>query len=281
MPSEKTSILFVDDDPSLLASLRRLFHRFSENWEMGFCSSAEEALNRLENQHTDVVVSDIRMPDMDGAELMRAVAQNYPRVIRFIMSGQAEKAKVLELVEVTHQYFTKPCNPNKLFDAVSGIMAKRQQIDCDQLSDQLTGLAWIPIGDQSYADLKAELAETEPNINRVVEIVRGDVGLGMKVLQLFSTSFFGSPQPGCDLSLACRTLGVDLLGSVFLGPHQQQVTSSHVNDEFYVRVTDHWHVLQQKQNPAAQSSGGKGEAVFDYLMSLWGVHESSLTQQQA
>lgn len=277
---EKTSILFVDDDPSLLASLRRLLHRFRSDWQIEFCLSAKEALLHLEQKHVDVVVSDIRMPDMDGTELMQAVARNHPRVIRFILSGQAEKKTLLKLVDVVHQYFAKPCNPNKLFDAVSTIMTKRQDINCIGVASQLPGLASLPIVHQSYEELKSELAATEPDINQIVNIVRGDVGLAMKVLQLVSTSFFGTPQPGCGISLACRTLGIDLLHSVLikagtiasLDPDQQEASPI---CELHQRLTNYWQMLQQSQDSTIKTDDDSA-AMFDYLTSLWGVHDSSI-----
>jgi len=222
MPLEKTSILFVDDDSSLLASLRRLLHRFGDDWQMEFCSSAQEALRHLQENRVDVVVSDIRMPKMDGTELMQLIAQNHPAVIRFILSGQAEKETILKLVDDVHQYFAKPCNPSR--------------------------------------------------------IIRSDAGMGMKVLKLVSTSFFGAPQPGCDISLACRTLGIDLLRSVLIkapttpsiSPARQEAGAP--TPELYQRLTNHWQVLQHSEDLTIDPDGNT--TAFDYLASLWGVHDS-------
>ena len=129
---------------------------------MEFCSSAKEALHHLEEKHVDVVVSDIRMPNMGGTELMQAVVRNHQGVIRFILSGQAEKETILKLVDDVHQYFAKPCNPNKLFEAVSAIMTKRQQINDIEIVNQLTGLSSIPIAHQSYEDLKLNWKDPIP-----------------------------------------------------------------------------------------------------------------------
>ena len=118
MKSEKTTILFVDDDPALLAALRRLLHRFHKQWNIEFFQRSTDAVTCLENCTADVIVSDIRMPDMDGIELMQLVAERFPGVVRFILSGQAEVEKVIPLTGVVHQYFSKPCNPSRLFDAI-------------------------------------------------------------------------------------------------------------------------------------------------------------------
>ena len=281
MHPEKNSIVFVDDDSSLRASLRRLLHRFRADWQMEFCSSGEETIRHLEQNHVDVVVSDIRMPNMDGTELMRAVAQNHPDVIRFILSGQAEKETILKLVDDVHQYFAKPCKPSKLFDAVSTIMTKRQKINCTEIANQLTSIGSIPIASQSYEELQVELERTEPDMNQIIRAVRSDVGLGMKVLKLVSTSFFGAPQPGCDISLACRTLGIDLLRSVLLkaptaeSTHSQRQEAATQTCELYQRLTDGWQVLQHWEDLAKEADDNT-TAALDYLASLWGVHDSSV-----
>ena len=266
----------------MLASLRRSLHRFRHDWQMEFCSSAKEALHHLEEKQVDVVVSDIRMPNMDGTELMQAVARNHQGVIRFILSGQAEKETILKLVDDVHQYFAKPCNPNKLFEAVSAIMTKRQQINDVEIVNQLTGLASIPIAHQSYEDLKVELERAESDMNRIIKIVRGDVGLGMKVLQLVSTSFFGTPRPGCSISLACRTLGIDLLHSVLIkagttpstDPKQQKAAPP--VRQLHQHLTNHWQQLQHSQDMTT-CVDAKTAVIFDYLSSLWGVHDSSIS----
>ena len=126
MDPEKTSIVFVDDDSSLLASLRRSLHRFRHDWQMEFCPSAKEALHHLEEKQVDVVVSDIRMPNMDGTELMQAVARNHQGVIRFILSGQAEKETILKLVDDVHQYFAKLGRGKQL--PVAGSLERREHL---------------------------------------------------------------------------------------------------------------------------------------------------------
>ena len=250
---------------------------------MEFSSSAKETLHHLEEKHVDVVVSDIRMPNMGGTELMQAVARNHQGVIRFILSGQAEKETILKLVDDVHQDFAKPCNPNKLFEAVSAIMTKRQQINDIEIVNQLTGLASIPIAHQSNEDLKVELERSESDMNRIIKIVRADVGLGMKVLQLVSNSFFGTPRPGCSISLACRTLGIDLLHSVLIkagttpstDPKQQEAASPVC--ELHQHLTNHWQLLQHSQD-STTCVDAKTAVIFDYLSSLWGVHDSSISQ---
>ena len=85
METPKT-ILFVDDDQAMLNSLRRAF--LDEPYETLFSTSGHEALETLQGQQIDIVVSDMNMPGMGGQELLNTIQEQYPQVIRILFSGQ-------------------------------------------------------------------------------------------------------------------------------------------------------------------------------------------------
>ena len=75
----KRRILFVDDEPMVLKGLQRTLRKMRNDWEMAFASSSKEALDILEAEPYDVIVSDLRMPDMDGAQLLAEVKSRHRR----------------------------------------------------------------------------------------------------------------------------------------------------------------------------------------------------------
>ena len=83
-------ILFVDDEPRVLEGLRRMLHSLRNDWEMKFVASGAEALQCLAATPFDVLVTDVRMPEMSGVELLQEVIQQYPEVIRIVLSGTAD-----------------------------------------------------------------------------------------------------------------------------------------------------------------------------------------------
>ena len=81
------NILFVDDEENILAGVRRLLHAERDHWDMHFASSGKAALKEFDLRSFDVVVSDLRMPEMDGAELLTLLAQRQCRAQIILMSG--------------------------------------------------------------------------------------------------------------------------------------------------------------------------------------------------
>src|SRR5579883_1288451 len=107
-------ILFVDDEPKVLEALERLLRPQRREWEMAFAASGPEALQLLASRPFDVIVTDMRMPEMDGAQLLEEVQKRYPEVVRLVLSGYFEMEMAIRAVPVAHQYLAKPCDPEKL-----------------------------------------------------------------------------------------------------------------------------------------------------------------------
>jgi EAL domain-containing protein (putative c-di-GMP-specific phosphodiesterase class I)/DNA-binding response OmpR family regulator len=89
-------ILLVDDEPAILKSLRRLLR--SEDFEILVANGAAEALQILAEVDVQVMLTDYKMPDMNGAELIQVVRQEYPHIISLILSGQADLDQVIRLL---------------------------------------------------------------------------------------------------------------------------------------------------------------------------------------
>jgi DNA-binding NtrC family response regulator len=116
-------ILVVDDDADLLTSLRVVFGRERPRWDMTFVTSGGAALAELRRQPCDVVVSDLGIPDMDGAALLEAVRAEFPATIRIVMSGTAD-AEVLERAwRRSHVMVNKSAQHQILRDAIARAVA--------------------------------------------------------------------------------------------------------------------------------------------------------------
>ena len=114
----KKRILFVDDEPLILEAMQRMLSHMRRDWEMRFANSGEEALRMLEESPADVVVSDMRMPHMNGAEFLNEVMRRHPRTVRFILSGFSDMELIIQCVGGTHQFLAKPCDSETVRNVV-------------------------------------------------------------------------------------------------------------------------------------------------------------------
>ena len=122
-------ILFVDDEIRVLSGLRRqLFARRGE-WDMAFAESGPAALDDLARRPADAIVSDMRMPGMDGAQLLARVAQEHPRTARLVLSGHADPDRVQVARSCAHRYLHKPCPPETLQAEVARALTVRESLD--------------------------------------------------------------------------------------------------------------------------------------------------------
>ena len=107
-------LLLVDDDPSILAALRRVFQR--ENYELLFAQSAKEALSLLENSPVELVVSDFKMPGMNGGELLGHVRELWPETLRIMLTGYANTEVVMGSMKegAVYRFNLKPWDDDDL-----------------------------------------------------------------------------------------------------------------------------------------------------------------------
>lgn len=120
--SERKRILFVDDDPAVLAALSNVLHRERYRWDMVFAAGGEAALAELDKGRFDAVVSDLRMPDLSGDLLLEIVRRDSPDTVRIILSG-SECAPALANVDAL---LAKPCSARQLREALDRLMARRR-----------------------------------------------------------------------------------------------------------------------------------------------------------
>jgi CheY-like chemotaxis protein len=108
------NILFLDDEKSILSSLRRVFMK--EPYTFFFASSADEAIQIIKQTEMSVIVSDMRMPEVDGITFLRNAVQIAPDSVRMLLSAYADIQSVMKAVNEGHiwRYITKPWDDNDL-----------------------------------------------------------------------------------------------------------------------------------------------------------------------
>jgi len=129
------AILFVDDETNVLKALRRLFH--NEPYEIYLASSGAEGLEILQRNIVDLVISDMRMPEMNGAEFLTQVFMQWPDTIRILLTGYADFQSTIDAVNKgrIYNYCNKPWIDEELKLLVhNALEQKRLREERDRLS---------------------------------------------------------------------------------------------------------------------------------------------------
>lgn len=212
----KTRILFVDDEPRVLQGLNRMLYGLRNEFEMEFVDSGEKALEVLSQKPFDVIVTDMRMPGMNGADLLAKVSELYPETIRFILSGHSDQHLILKSVGTTHQYLNKPCDPETLKNAIRRAIGLRTLLADEKVRKLAGEIKSLPSLPQVYVEFMNELRRPDPSIQRIGQIIAKDIGMTAKVLQLVNSAFFGLPRRVSDPAQAVTLLGLEVIkGLVF------------------------------------------------------------------
>src|ERR1700678_673355 len=129
-----TRIVFVDDELNILQAMGRSFHSMRNEWNMEFLSSGAAALESLAKAPADVIVSDMRMPGMDGWQLLAEVKKLYPQTVRLVLSGQADPNSVMRTVGTAQLYLAKPCQSEAIKAAIVQTQMLKQLLSSDRLA---------------------------------------------------------------------------------------------------------------------------------------------------
>ncbi|HZU83404.1 MAG TPA: response regulator [Polyangiaceae bacterium] len=209
-------VLFVDDEPALLAGLRDRLRKHRREWDMVFALGGEAALAECARGAFDVVVSDMRMPEMDGATLLGRIQKEYPSTVRIVLSGHAERAAVMRALPVAHQYLSKPCDVETLRSVISRACALRDLMNDAALRSVVGRVDRLPSVSAIYTDLTTVLARDAASIDDVVRVVERDPAMCLKLLQIVNSAFFGLPRRVSAMREAISYLGIELLKSLVL-----------------------------------------------------------------
>ena len=213
----KRRILFVDDEQNILEGLRRMLRSMRHELDMSFVDSGAAALELMDTQSFDVIVSDMRMPSMDGAQLLTEVKERAPHTIRIILTGQADEDSILRTVGVTHQFLAKPCKPDRLKEVIKRSCSLHDLLNNGDLKNVISGIGQLPSLPDLYNKLQAALSEPDVTTEEVGAIIEQDMAMSAKILQLVNSSFFGLLQRVETPSRAVKLLGLDTIKVLALG----------------------------------------------------------------
>lgn len=209
-------VIFVDDEEQILAGLKRMLRPLREEWGMDFAQSGPEALEKMEQEPFDVIVTDMRMPGMDGAQLLRIVSDRYPDMVRIVLSGYANEDLVYKSVPFTHQYLAKPIEADKLKAVVSRALALRSLLKNETIKKLVTRIDTLPSMPKLYMSLLEELKSPEASTKSIGNIISKDLGMTAKILKLVNSAYFGIRRHVQSPEQAVMFLGLNTIKAIVL-----------------------------------------------------------------
>jgi HD-like signal output (HDOD) protein len=208
------SILFVDDEGNILQALKRMLHPHRQQWAMTFCSSGEEALSLLRDQPFDVLVTDIRMPHVDGSRVLFESFLYQPETMRCILSGFADREQTIKVAGTAHQFLSKPCSKDAIESMVLRAQRARERLPQSDIRRAVSRVSAVPCRSSVLRELSNELQQEQPNLDIVVDLIASDIGMSAKIMQLVASSFFGRCSAVFCPREAVTLLGVELIAGL-------------------------------------------------------------------
>lgn len=215
----KRNILFVDDDPLMRELFGAVLLAEPERWGVTTAESGEAALPFLDTDFFDVVVSDMRMPGMDGVALIREVKRRSPRTARIILSGVVDQKEIAESLRDTHQFMPKPFRPKALKATLARISGVDAYLQDDKIRDIVAQLDTLPSFPSLYFEIMRELDAADPSLEKVAAIVAKDPGMTVKLLQIVNAASLGLSRRFSNPVEAVQQLGIAAVQSLALSAH--------------------------------------------------------------
>jgi HD-like signal output (HDOD) protein/CheY-like chemotaxis protein len=209
-------VLFVDDEPSILAGLKRTLYPLRHEIISEFASSGAQALARLAVEPFDIVVTDLRMPVMDGPALLAELQRLHPHIIRLALSGHADMETAMRAVPVAHQFLAKPCDAKTLREVILRVAGLRQLLEERELQVLAAGLSDIPARPETYTALSERLSNPNSKASDISQLISRDRGLTANLLRIVNSAFFGLPRRVTSVESAITYLGTAILRSLVL-----------------------------------------------------------------
>jgi HD-like signal output (HDOD) protein/ActR/RegA family two-component response regulator len=209
-------ILFVDDDPNVLDGLRDALRPRRREWRMTFVNGGEAAIEVLERETVDIVVSDLRMPGIDGATLLTRVASMQPEAVRIVLSGQADPATIGRVAAVAHRILVKPSPIEEITRILERSCVLLDVTGEVQLIRAAAGACALPSAPETYLAVVEVLGRGDATAAEVAAVVKRDIAISAKVLQLANSGYFGADQPVSSVSAAVALLGHETIQAITL-----------------------------------------------------------------
>lgn len=212
-------ILLVDDNPNVLLSFKRALHSGNNQWIILTAESGADALAIMARENIDIIISDLRMPIMDGVELLSKAAQQSPSTLRIAITGDADPTLCQQATLVAHQFIAKPIDPQDLARMINEAVGISNLVVKPEIKRAILKIANLPSQPSLYNQLLVELNKPDVDLEYIALVIAQDISMTAKILQLVNSAYFGLAREVKEVSQAVFYLGVETIRDLTFSVH--------------------------------------------------------------
>ncbi|MGF1697115.1 response regulator [Vibrio kyushuensis] len=205
-------ILLVDDEPLILNGLKRAL--YGTGWTIFTEESGQSALKRLETDHVDLIISDMLMPGMNGAELLEIVSKTYPSIIRASLSGYSDPDITVKGGFFAHQAFMKPCDPTIIKQEVNRISAILGLFPDRVIQSAIGSITSLPIAPKLFFQVKQKLMDDNSSMHDIAKLISQDPAMCAKIIHTSNNTIFRGNKEISSINEAITRLGGQVVSSI-------------------------------------------------------------------
>ncbi len=208
-------LLLVDDEPAVLEGLEHQLRPMRDRWRMTFALGGGTALAALDARAYDVVISDMRMPGVDGLAVLERARERHPASIRLILSGEVGSTSVARLLATAHQVLTKPCPPTRLRATIERALAVRAAVTDPTVRTLVSAVGELPPAPRLWVTLGGMLRRDAVGAGQIARVLSEDPVLTARLIRLASSVAYGGARVSSVVD-AVRVLGTEAVHGLVL-----------------------------------------------------------------
>jgi HD-like signal output (HDOD) protein len=209
-------ILLVDDERAVLDGLRLRLHGMHRQWHIDCAASGQEAIDRMAQQVYDVIVTDMRMPHMGGAQLLEVVRARWPQTVRIVLSGYNDPADTALILSLAHQFLSKPCEPKLLESVINRCLLLRDLLQGSRVPALVGRVRNLPAVPRIYARLQQMVKDDAVTVSEVARLIATDSAISARILQVVNSAFFRLARRVTNIEQAVSYLGFTAIRNIAL-----------------------------------------------------------------
>lgn len=239
-------VLFLDDEEEILTSLKKIL--LIERYKQVYFTSPKEALKFLESTQVNVIISDMKIPEMSGEEFLKKAGEIAPGSIKLIFSSFKEKASVLDMLAkgYAHYYLLKPWNDDDLRNTLNKFCSINADLDKNKMQKYINAFSKLPAPTQMNWNLNRMLDEENINMNKITEEIEFNPFLATKVLQIANSVSYGLKKEIVSIRAAVILIGLRQLKALVISFELLNAFSNIVDKRFEKTVNQFWHESLKK-----------------------------------